>query len=206
MSCVEMAQWIISTHDILRKKESMQQVLRRFIPAALAGMAMLVLWGMLFWGLLADPAGAFHKLPNDADVTRALLAGDAPTGTYFMPWPRRTAAEFEQFVAQHRQGPFYRLSLVRAGVDPNSPAKLALGCLHYLAVAALAVALVRLANAPSFTRRWAIVFLSGLLGSLFITIGDPVWFHMPWDYTAAVLLYELVAWALLGAVVGRIVR
>jgi hypothetical protein len=112
----------------------MRQQAQHAALAALAGMVALVLWGMLFWGLLAEPLGVFHQLPNDTAVTELLVAGDAPTGTYFMPWPRATPEQFAAFVAQHRAGPFYRLSYVREGVDPNSPGKLALGCLHYLAV------------------------------------------------------------------------
>jgi hypothetical protein len=174
---------------------------QRAVMAALAGMVGLVLWGMLFWGMLAEPLGVFHQLPNDTAVTELLVADDAPTGTYFMPWPRATAEQFAAFVAQHQAGPFYRLSYVREGVDPNSPGKLALGCLHYLAVAAVAVGLVLVSRAASFGRRFSLVTLGGLLGTLFITLGDPIWFHLPWDYTRGVLLYELVAWALLGSIV-----
>jgi len=108
------------------------------------------------------------------------------------------------FVAQHRTGPFFQLSYVREGVDPNSPGKLALGCLHYLFVAAIAVALVRMSGSTTFIRRFGVVVLGGLIGSVFITIGDPIWFHLPWDYAQAVLLYEVVTWLLLGAVVARL--
>lgn len=57
-------------------------------------------------------------------------------------------------------------------------------------------------RAPSFGRRFSLVLLGGLLGTLFITIGDPIWFHLPWDYTRGVVLFELVAWALLGGIVA----
>jgi hypothetical protein len=182
----------------------LRQTLAREMLASLAGMLVLVLWGLVFWGFLADPLGVFHKIPNDTVVTQTLLAGSVPTGTYFMPWPRNTPAAFEQFVAQHRSGPFFRLSYVREGVDPNSPAKLALGCLHYLLVAALAVALVRISGSTSYVRRFSLVLLAGLIGSVFITAGDPIWFHMPWDYARAVLLYEVVSWILLGSVVAKL--
>jgi hypothetical protein len=119
-----------------------------------------------------------------------------------MPWPRRSAEEFEAFERQHKAGPFFRLSYVREGVDPSSPGKLLLGCLHYLTVAGLATAVIGLAGQRSLVRRGAVVFLGGLLGSNLITLGDPLWFHLPWDYTAGVLLYEAVAWLVLGATVA----
>jgi hypothetical protein len=183
----------------------MLNTLRRLALAALLGAVALVVWGTVFWGWLADPLGVFHKIPNDLAVTNVLVAGNVPTGTYFMPWPRATPDEFARFVAQHQSGPFFQLSYVREGVDPNSPGKLALGCLHYLLVAAIAVALVLVSGSTTFIHRFGVVVLGGLIGSIFITVGDPIWFHLPWDYARAVLLYEVVAWLLLGAVVARLV-
>ena len=90
--------------------------MRRSMLTALLGMAALVVWGLVFWGWLADPLGVFHKIPNDLAVTNVLVASNVPTGTYFMPWPRATPDEFARFVAQHQTGPFFQLSYVREGV------------------------------------------------------------------------------------------
>ena len=174
--------------------------------AAVAGMIVLVGWGMVFWGFLADPLDVFHQLPNAPAVTSALVNSDTASGTYFMPWPRSTHEQFERFVAQHKSGPFFRLSYVREGVDPNSPRKILLGCAHYLVVSLLAVALLGVTGIPSFNRRVAVLFLSGLMGTVFITLGDPIWFHMPWDYTRGVLVYEVVSWFLLSVTIGKLVR
>jgi hypothetical protein len=167
-------------------------------------MIVLVAWGMVFWAFLADPLGVFRKLPNDLAVTETLVTDNTPTGTYFMPWPRNTPETFAEFVAQHQRGPFFRLSYVREGVDPNSPAKLALGTLHYLLVAVLAVVLIRVSGNRNYVRRFSLVLLAGMIGSIFITIGDPIWFHLPWDYARSVLFYEVVAWFLLASVVAKI--
>ncbi|HEU4520839.1 MAG TPA: hypothetical protein VFT12_02485 [Thermoanaerobaculia bacterium] len=178
--------------------------MKRAIFSTLAGGAALVVWGMIFWAFLAPALGVFNALPDAAGVTRALSESDTPTGTYFMPWPRSTPEEFDRFVAQHKSGPFFRLSFVREGVDPNHPAKIATGVLQYLVVAALAVVLVMLAGAATFRARFALVMFAGLMGTVFITLGDPVWFHLPWDYTAGVALYEVVAWALLALTTAAI--
>src|SRR5437868_684146 len=173
-----------------------------------AGAVVLILWGMIFWGCLAPPLGVLHALPNAAQVTAALESGGAKTGTYFMPWPRRTKEEFRRFVAQHKSGPFYRVSFVREGVDPSSPRKILAGCALDLAVSAAAVALLAMAGAGGGSpgRRFLIVFIAGLLGSLFITVGDPVWFHMPWDYVRGVLVYELVSLFLLAATLAWLAK
>src|SRR5207237_4437612 len=130
--------------------------------ATLAAAVALVAWGMLFWGLLAPRLGVFHALPNAASVTATLLEGGATSGTYFMPWPRDTPEAFARFVHQHETGPFYRLSYVREGVNPNSPAKLLLGTLHYATVAAIAVARPT-PTAPGLGRRSAVGRRAGLL-------------------------------------------
>lgn len=178
----------------------------KLLLAAVAGMIVLVGWGMVFWGFLAEPLEVFHQLPNAPTVTSALVNGGTPTGTYFMPWPRSTPAQFERFVAQHKAGPFFRLSYVREGVDPNSPKKILLGCAQYLLVSFLAVVLLAIAEIASFNRRVGVLFLSGLMATAFITLGDPIWFHMPWDYTKGVLVYEIVSWFLLSVTVGKLVR
>lgn len=174
-------------------------MVRKALLATGAGAVAIIVWGMLFWGLLAPRLGIFHVLPNAGNVTAQLVEGGTRTGTYFMPWPRDTPESSERFRAQHRSGPFYRLSYVAEGIDPASPAKLLVGALHYLSVAALAVGIALLVGGPA-RRRFSAVLLAGLLGSNFITVGDPLWFHMPWDYTRGVLLYEVVAWLLLAGV------
>lgn len=176
----------------------------RWIIAPVSGTVVLIAWGMIFWGLLAAPLGVFHALPNERGVTAELTDGGTATGTYFMPWPRGTAEEFAAFETQHRRGPFYRLSFVREGVDPSSLGKLLLGTIHYLSVSVLATVLLVIAGPNSFRQGLAIVFVGGLLGSDFITLGEPVWFHLPWDYSGGVLVYESVSWALLGLTVAAI--
>jgi hypothetical protein len=56
----------------------------------------------------------------------------------------------------------------------------------------------------TYVRRVGVVLLGGLIGSIFITAGDPIWFHLPWDYARAVLLYEVIAWTLLGGIVAKL--
>ena len=44
------------------------------------------------------------------------------------------------------------------------------------------------------------------MGSLFIRVSDPIWFHLPWDYVLANLVFEGVAWMVLGTVLAGAVR
>ena len=64
-----------------------------------------------------------------------------------------------------------------------------------------------LAVGPSrYAKRAGVVFLAGIMGTNFISVADPIWFHLPWDYTVGVLLYQTVSWALLAGVTAGIVR
>ncbi len=83
-----------------------------------------------------------------------------------------------------------------------------LGSLHSLVVACLATALLLLAapSLPSLGQRFALVFIAGAMGSIFIQAGDPIWFHLPWDYAAGALVYEFVSWTLLAGVLGLMLR
>lgn len=180
--------------------------LRDFVLGTLAGTVVLVVWGMVFWAWLADPLGVFRVLPNSEAITQLLVENETATGVYFMPWPRNTSESFARFVEQHRRGPFYLLSYVREGVDPQSPGKILLGTLHYATVALVAVLILALARNNRYPHRFAIVVLAGLLGTNFITLADPIWFHLPWGHTLGNVLYELAAWVLLAAVVAALVR
>lgn len=176
----------------------MLATLRRLLVATLVGTLALFVWGMIFWGALVPGMDMFHAVPNEARITAAFTASGMPTGTYFTPWPRDTQESAKAFRERHLAGGFWKLSWIREGVDPASPRKLLHGALHHAAVAFLAALLIAVANGKSFPARFLTVLLAGAMGTVFITLADPIWFHLPWDYAKGALLYETIAWMLLG--------
>ena len=183
-----------------------KSIVKRGGLGTLAGTLALGLWGMVFWGWLAPELGMFQVLPNAAEVTESWQEIDLQTGTHFVPWPRDTPETFEEFVEHHKRGSFYKLSYIREGVDPQSPGKLLLGSLHNAGVALIAVLLLVGVRTSRYAKRAGVVFLAGMMGTNFISVADPIWFHLPWDYTGGVLIYEIVSWALLAGVTAGIVR
>jgi len=175
---------------------------RRFLVSVVVATVVLTLWGFLFWGYFARGLGMFHAVPDADALTDTLKARDLATATYFVPWPRSTPETERAFVEHHKTGSFYRLSYVREGVDPQSGTKIMLGVLHHAVVALLAGLLVFFVRDRPFGLRVLIVFVAGLMGTTFIRVADPVWFHMPWDFVGGVLLYECVAWLALAVVVA----
>lgn len=177
----------------------------RWLVPPIAGAVALTIWGMAFWGVLYEPLAVFHdKSPAMDEVAGLLRGAETQTGTYFYPWPRNSASAMEAWLEQHRAGPFFKLSYVAQGADPQSIAKMARGIGLYLGVAALATALLAVARvAPQARlRAMAAVSLGGAMGTLLIQVGDPIWFHLPWDYVRGNLVFELVAWLLLGAAIA----
>lgn len=109
---------------------------------------------------------------------------------------------------QHKTGPFFQLSYIKEGVDPQAPGKILLGVFQYFVVSMIAIALLSLTATSSapFFRKFASIFLAGLIGTIFIRLSDPIWFHLPWQHAIGNAVYELVSWALMGAVIAAIVK
>ena len=181
-------------------------IAKRGALGIVAGTLALGVWGMVFWGFLTPKLGMFRALPNATEVTKSWQEIDLQTGTYFVPWPRDTPETFQEFVEHHKRGSFYKLSYIREGVDPQSPGKLLTGSLHNASVAFIAVLLLLAVGPGRYAKRAAVVFLAGIMGTNFISLADPIWFHLPWDYTAGALIYETVSWTLLAGVTAGVVR
>ena len=170
--------------------------------ASVLGTAAIMAWGMLFWGVLYAPVGVFQANVVDSVIIDALDVSGLETGTYLHPWPRDTVDAKEAWTAKHTEGPFFRLSYVREGVDPAYPWKLAFGVLHNFVVAAMATGLILLSGRGTFGSRFMLVGLAGLMGTVLIQIGDAVWFHMPLDYVLGAVLFQLVCWLLLAGILA----
>lgn len=178
----------------------------RALLAWVLGTLALIGWGMLFFLFIAGPIGMFHALPGSKYVTDQLVGDKTATGTYFVPWPRSTEAEQRNFVDSHKAGGFYRLSYVAEGVDPGSTEKMLWGAGHLATVALLAVMLLAIVQAPNFLMRAVAVVLAGGMGTVLITVGDPIWFHLPWDYCVGAAVYQGVSWLLLGLIAGGLMK
>ncbi|MBI1879819.1 MAG: hypothetical protein HYR94_16620 [Chloroflexi bacterium] len=58
----------------------------------------------------------------------------------------------------------------------------------------------------SFWRKFSVIFLAGLMGTIFIPLSDPIWFHLPWPHTIGNAVFEIVSWLLMGAVIAAILK
>jgi hypothetical protein len=44
------------------------------------------------------------------------------------------------------------------------------------------------------------------MGTLFIRLGEPIWFHLPWQHTLGHGVYEVVSWLLMGTITAMIIK
>lgn len=100
------------------------------------------------------------------------------------------------------------MSYIREGVDSQAPGKILLGTLQYLVVSGLGVALLRLSALPSSAvgRKFLLILVAGSIGSVFIRLGEPVWFHLPWPHALGNLVFEVGAWVPMGLALGKLVK
>lgn len=176
--------------------------IRAAVIASVLGTIAILAWGMLYWGVLYAPVGMFQTNAVDSVIVDALGVSGLETGTYVHPWPRDTVEARDAWMAKHAEGPFFRLSYVREGVDPESPWKLAFGVLHNFVVAVMATSLILLSGRGTFGSRFMLVGLGGMMGTVLIEVGDAIWFHMPLDYIFGAVLFQLVCWLLLAGILA----
>ena len=174
--------------------------LKSILVRTLVAAFLMLLWGMFFWGVLYDDVSVYRDHPDETlqRVAAALTESNLESGAYFYPWPRDTKEAAESWLAAHRQGPFFELHFSRAGVDPQSPKKLVLGALQYAFVSLLGTMLALLSGTRG-ARTFVLILLAGVMGTIFIQITRPLWFHLPWHYSLAHASFEVVSWALLAA-------
>ena len=182
--------------------------MKRLFLATSANTIALILWGLLYWGVLYEPLEVFNDLPNKETVAEVLFDNNTPTGTYFYPWPRNSSAAMADWLKNHIEGPIFRISYVEKGENPQSPMKLIMGCIHYFIVSLLGASLLLLTGPAlnTFVKRLLTVFIAGCMGTLYIQLSDSVWLHLPWWHTGSQVLYDIVSWLIMGTVLGNMVK
>ena len=185
-------------------------MVKRVLLAALCSAVLMFLWGFLFWGLLNMGSLLMQPLPAELDVLASLRGSQAPSGMYVYPAPQgmNDAEKMEEFTRQHREGPLLQLAYRAEGSEPMPPAVLALGFGHYFVVALLTATMVACGGKglTCFLSRFMSVMTMVVAATIWANAGDAIWwFHSP-RYCLGNSIYQLVAGALMAAVVAAVVK
>lgn len=161
------------------------------VGALVAAIVMFVL-GFVFFGLLGSMLAAPLD-PARASAIQALLAEQLnATGDYMVP------ADEESWM----RGPSAIVKFVVAGGTNSMPVAMGLGYLH-LVVSALIMGLGLRAAGGDAGRRMSVAFWYGLAATVFMHLGDPVWYGFAWRTTLIKFAFDGIMFIAGGLVLAR---
>lgn len=175
----------------------------RTLVGILSASVLMYVFGALYWSS-PFPGGATRSSADDAQAQQALAEHFPQPGTYFVPSLSR---DEQTFARLHEEGPIALLH-VNAGTPVMQPSVFIVGFVHEIVVVALIAALLAMA-APAlrgYGARVGFVVLAGLAGSLWVNGTAVIWWYVVPDFPLRVLVYDVLAWALVGLVLARTVR
>ncbi len=174
---------------------------RTILGVFLGGLA-VYMWGFAYWGASGIPYAAWKQAAGgDEAVQQALLEHFPENGTYFVPGMYNEDAELDRLM---EAGPVALVHMTaREGRPMMLTSVMVCGFGLCLLVAALTAALLRMARIETYGRRVAFVAMVGLTAVVTIHLGDVVWWMLPLDWKLAQAFYDLAAFGILGAVLGK---
>ena len=175
-------------------------MLKLGLGALLAAVAMF-LWGFFFWGSkLIDHFG--HVSPEaETALTEALKANLTADAVYVLP-DYKNGTE-EEVMARASAGPIALINFHAAGTPPMATT-LAMGFVHMLITTAILAFFVQLTlpAAPAYMDRVKLVAVFGAAAAIYAQLGNPIWWHYPWAFSASGALYDFVSYVLAGLILA----
>lgn len=178
-------------------------MLKLALGTLIAAVAMF-LWGFFFYGSqLIDHFG--HVTPEqEAVLIEALKTNLTSDAIYILPDEKNGTAE--EVMARAAPGPVALINY-HSGPIPPMATTLIMGFIHMLITAAiLAVFMTLIAPAAStYVDRVKIVAVAGLAAAVYAHLGNPIWWHYPWGFSAMAALYDFVSYLIAGLVLAYFV-
>jgi hypothetical protein len=180
--------------------------MKKFVLApALAALAIFV-WGFLYWGVPHNlPYKALETLPDNDAAGEALQKIFPRSGVYVLPSP---LSDPQRVAEQMAKGPHATISIMKEGHPMMEPSLLAKGYLHGFVVCVLLMMLLErcAASFKGYFCRVRFCTGVGVIGSVFCEIGTAIWWYQPMGWHLVTVLYDVVAFALGGAVLAAFAR
>jgi hypothetical protein len=166
--------------------------MRSFALGSIIAAVVMFALGFVFFGLLGmmkfDPLSA-----EAAASAQAALGGALPeTGTYMVP------GDEEAFM----RGPSAVVQYVAAGGLPTMPMAMGMGFVHFL-LSALLIGYGLKTVGGDFPRQARLVIWFGLAASVFMHLGDPIWYGLSWRASLFEFAADAVMFMAGGLVLAR---
>lgn len=171
------------------------------LASLLAALATFIL-GFIFWATPVSELAMNHVSAEQAKALAESLQTQVPSsGTYFIP---DMSAGEQVFLKQHEQGPIATLHVRKEGAAAMDPMVFLRGFLHMFMVWLL-VGFV-LSKIEASANRYQILLLFAVSAAIWGPIGQPLWYFQPWAYWLMTAVYDVLAWAIGGAILLRFLR
>ena len=174
---------------------------RALIGAVAAAVAMFIL-GFLFFATPLNGIGT-RSVPDAqaAAVQTALAQNLTETATYAVP-SDATAGQ----TTLYGQGPIATIHYNAKGFAIGDPSTMIAGFIHMLVVAILlALALYIVSGyVASFTERVKLLVLGTLGATIFMRLGEPIWFHHDWGHAIYLFIADTVSLIVAGLIILKL--
>jgi hypothetical protein len=181
--------------------------MKRLILASAVAASAVMVWAIVFWAGGGADAGFSHLDSPTELALRELMDQEFPeSGTYAIP--QLEGGTVEDWTTHHLAGPLAFVMVTKAGTDPASPRVYLMGFLHMMLTALLLGLLMTraLPTSLSYGRKIGFAVLTGVLVAFWSNLSDPIWFYQPWAYHLVTTVYDIIAFAIMGAILGRFLK
>ena len=179
----------------------------RILIAAIIASILIYFWGFVFWALIPVPEFAHRKL--DAEQISALddAFKNLDRGTYVQPQPDEDESA-EDFAERHEKEFVYSLNFYPKGQTMMPPIVHLQAFVHGLAASVIIGVLLSM-TAGSFccySHRVFFVVMIGLFATIWVDVGDSIWWFRTCGTTFWHSIYHIIAWTLAGLVMAAIIK
>lgn len=175
---------------------------RAIIGAVAAAVAMFIL-GFIFFasGLQKTVISGLEDVPA-ATVQQVLATSLPETGTYVVPDPEASSGQ----TVMYGRGPVATVHYNTSGFPAMDSSALLGGFIQMLVVTLLMAAALYLLSrhVAGFAERAKMLVLAVLAATVFMRLGDPIWYHHGWAYAIYLFVTDTISLIVAGVIILKL--
>ncbi len=174
---------------------------RALIGAVVAAVAMFILGFIFFATPLAGIGTKSLPDPQAAAVQTSLAQNLPETATYAVP-SDQTAGQ----TTLYGRGPIATIHYNTSGFAVGNASTMIGGFIHMLVVALLMAVGLSTASRyiPSFSERVRLLVLGVLGATIFMRLGEPIWFHHDWGHAIYLFIADSASLTIAGLIILKL--
>ena len=181
----------------------------RVLLAAVISAVLMMGWGFLYWGVFNAPSKFLDPVPLPIETSSEIKAMLPKSGMYVYPFPPKMSDAQGQviFKTKHENGPLMRISYQLEGGPAMPATTMVKGFALDFFVALLAACLTAMASSslPQCDKRFTFVLLLSLMATVWVNVGDVIWWFSTPGYCLGNIAYGMGAGLLMAIVIAALV-